>query len=447
MAPDAEDKLQALLRQKLLLRGKEWQQRVSAEREKRQAGEYDLERIVPGRTISDGESGFYLVVSDYPLDHEQGAVALGKALTAGAEDVRLVACDEELHAFHVRRACFVDTETLGLSGGTGTVCFLIGIGYFTETAFRLEQCFMRDYDDEEAMLRYVAERLRRFESLVSFNGKSFDLPLLRTRCILHRIPCAVDALLHFDLVHASRRLWKRRLQDCSLTNLERQLLGLERRGDVPSALIPQLWLDYLRTRDARPLQRVFYHHAMDILSLVSLTAWVSEVLQQAEREGLVHSEDALSLVRLHYRQKNYESVLQFGKQFLEQHERSPLRQECLHFLSDAAKRLGRWEEAAEHLTLLTQEFPSDLKARLDLCKVYEHALRNLPRALELCREIFSYYGIAAEDMDKVPTEYPEMVGLWRRYQRLQKKLQRGSKRIQQDFGEFTSDDETAASEE
>jgi len=148
------------------------------------------------------EDGFYLVRSDFPLDTAHGTMTLGSALDAEARHIAVSANDEELQAFDPETAVFVDTETTGLMGGAGTVAFLIGVGYFTDGVFRLDQCFMRDYDDEEPMLRYLNGLFKEAETLVSFNGKSFDLPLMRTRFITNRIPFRLDsATLETDTQH------------------------------------------------------------------------------------------------------------------------------------------------------------------------------------------------------------------------------------------------------
>lgn len=369
-----------------LMAGAQWVQERERIEEQRRAGSFEIDQVVPGELVGGEDAQFFLLRRDYPLDHRQGIVELGAALSSVSRHIAFSACDPELEHFDPRTALFVDTETTGLAGGSGTVAFLVGVGYFIEDGFRLDQCFMRDYDDEEPMLRFLAERFRQAGSVVGFNSKSFDLPLLRTRFIQNRIPYPLDAVMHYDLVHAARRFWKRRLADCSLGNIEREVLGIRRQGDVPSYMIPQLWLDYLYSRDARPLEGVFYHHRMDILSLVSLVAWLSQCLEAPAGQGFAHYEDRISLVRLHFKQKQYEAVIEYGNAFLEADERSPLRRECLAMLAMAHKRRQHWLEMQQAWELLVEEFPSDLTARLELAKHHEHRTRNLPAAERLLAE-------------------------------------------------------------
>jgi tetratricopeptide (TPR) repeat protein len=210
--------------------------------------------------------------------------------------------------------------------------------------------------------------------------------LLRSRFITNRIPFRIDAAMHFDLLHASRRFWRIRLKDCSLGNVERAILGVRRKGDVPSWEIPQLWFEYLRTRDARPLERVFNHHRYDILSLVSLTAWLSRCLQEPDGDGFEHVEDRLSLVRLHYRQKRYEDVVRHGRRLLETDADEFIRRECIALLADAYRRMEEWTLVEETWSLMLREYPKDLQARLELAKLHEHRTRNLTEAYRICRE-------------------------------------------------------------
>ncbi|HQH54331.1 MAG TPA: ribonuclease H-like domain-containing protein, partial [Candidatus Hydrogenedentes bacterium] len=268
--------------------------------------------------------------------------------------------------------------------------FLVGAGYFEGGMFRLEQAFMRDFDDEEPMLRYLDGVFTGRDTVVSYNGKSFDIPLLRTRFIQNRIPFRLDGALQYDLLHAARRFWKRRLGDCGLTNIEREVLGVRRYGDVSSAEIPELWLEYLRTRDARPLEAVFYHHKMDVLSLAALAGRLSQSLNLPQGTGFDHLEDRLSLVRLHFMQKNYQEVTEHGRRLLEEEAEVAIRCECLYLMGMACKRLQQWIEMEDAWTLLLAERPRDLVARLELAKYYEHRVRDLLAAERICEETLQF---------------------------------------------------------
>jgi len=407
------------------MRGSDWMQRLDDLRKQRESGEFEIDTVVSGHVVGDDDLGFYLVQETLPHDTHQGAIDLGAVLDVCGDHIALSASDDELREFDPRKALFVDTETSGLSGGTGTVAFLVGVGYFVEDEFRLDQCFMRDYDDEEPMLEYLAEVFKGKEAVVSYNGKSFDLPLLRTRFIQNRIPFRADSVMHFDLLHAARRFWKRRLGACNLTNVERMILGIERHGDVPSYEIPQMWFDYIRTRDARRLDGVFYHHKMDILSLVALTAWLSRCLSSPDGSGFEHAEDRLSMVRVFFMQKKYESVIVQGEQLLEIEEQGALRKECLEYLALAAKRLHDWQRMEDSYTLLLRENPTNLVARLELAKHHEHRTRNLLDAERHCAEAVDYLETRAALGRATEFEAAPLAAFQRRLERIRRKLGRG----------------------
>lgn len=425
MADHIRDKLRELLAHKGIETGSEWQTRLAEVRRRREAGEFEIDKVVPGELVNGPDGGFYHVRHEYPLELEHGCVTLGSVLETIPAHVALSACDDELADFDPRTAVFVDVETAGLAGGTGTVAFLIGLGYFDNGSFRIEQCFMRDFDDEEFMLEYLSPLLGRFQSVVTYNGKSFDLPLLRTRFITNRQPFRLEGAPHFDLLHASRRFWKVRLKDCSLGNVERTILNVVRRGDVPSWEVPQRWFDYLRTRDAQPLAGVFLHHEYDILSLVGLTAWLSRCLQAPEGDGFEHAEDRLSLLRLHHRQKRYENVVSHAKRLLEAIEDEFARRDAYGMLAEAYKRLERFDEMQETWERMLREYPKDLRARLELAKHHEHRTRNLGEAHRICCETVQFLELRDTLGRELGFADIGVADFRHRLQRIQRKLSRG----------------------
>ena len=145
---------------------------------------------------------------------------------------------------HPTRWAFLDTETTGLAGGTGTYAFLIGVGSIDASGFRLRQFFMRDYGEEASLLYRLAEYLAQFDVLITYNGKSYDQPLLETRFRMARARHPFDRMQHLDLLFGARRLWKLRLESCRLVDLENRILGVEREGDLPGEMIPYVLLRF-----------------------------------------------------------------------------------------------------------------------------------------------------------------------------------------------------------
>ena len=191
---------------------------------------------------------------------------------------------------------FFDLETTGLSGGAGTHAFLVGCGWFEgDGSFVTEQHLMTDYAAERAMLTLVAQDLGRAGALVTFNGKSFDAPVMDTRYLFHRLapPCA--RIPHVDVMHPARRFWGgRRDLGCSLVALEQQLLGARRMGDVPGFEIPARYFQFVRTGDPQPLADVCEHNRLDLLSLAGLTARLLSLVV----EGASSTDDAREALAL-----------------------------------------------------------------------------------------------------------------------------------------------------
>lgn len=215
----------------------------------------------------------------YPLDEVRGGWALDAALAVRGAAVAACSRDARLADFNFRGAAFLDTETSGLAGGAGTFAFMVGIGTFEPGAYVVRQVFMRNPAEERALLSVVGELLARCHGLVTFNGRSFDAPLLNTRYALQRQPSPLADLPHLDLLPAARQRWRLRLPSCALGALEQDILGFQRsQQDVPGWLIPSIYQEYARREgQTRPevlddMARVFYHNCEDIVNMAPLAA-------------------------------------------------------------------------------------------------------------------------------------------------------------------------------
>lgn len=238
-----------------------------------------IERVVGGEVVETGAGSLLIVRHEYPLTHRHGSMALDGLTRAPLELLgRLTRLDGP--APDPARLLFLDTETTGLAGGTGTYAFLVGAGWQEDNRFVVTQYFMRDLDEEPALLAALAPVLERAAALVTFNGGGFDVPLLETRFVLarRRWPALMP---HLDLLRPARRMWTACYEDCRLATLERAVLGLARESDVPGGLIPSLYFDWLRLRRASPLARVFAHNRDDVLSLAALLSWFTQALSEA----------------------------------------------------------------------------------------------------------------------------------------------------------------------
>lgn len=174
------------------------------------------------------------------------------------------------HPFDPARALFLDTETTGLSGGAGTVAFLVGLGRIEGREFVVRQFLMPGYASESLLLTRVNEVAAGCDTVVTFNGKSFDVPLLQSRHIMCRMDCPIAQMRHFDLIHPARRAWKLRLKDCSLSNLEEKVLSMHREHDLPGSEVPERYFSFLKTGDISLLTDIVDHNRQDIVSLSTL---------------------------------------------------------------------------------------------------------------------------------------------------------------------------------
>jgi uncharacterized protein YprB with RNaseH-like and TPR domain len=337
--------------------------------------------------IETGGGAVHLAEEWWPLDYRHGRRALGEALSLS--DPALSRLEAGLSASHLGGAAFVDVETTGLVGGTGTYVFLVGLGTFEDGAFHLRQFFLADLPGERAMLAAVAEALTGCRALVSFNGRQFDLPLLETRFTLSRLPALPPGLPHLDLLYPARRLYRRRLPSCRLVSLEEALLGLEREDDIPGWAIPALYFDYVRRGEAGPLRTVFRHNALDILSLVALLAHLGRTVGE---DPPADPDDCLALARWDESEGRLADAGRLYAAALHGGVDGEGRALALRRLARLYRRLGRWEDAAR---LWREEAESGvaperrLEALVELAKVEEHRSRDYAAAEALTRRALS----------------------------------------------------------
>jgi len=286
---------------------------------------------------------------------------------------------------------FLDTETTGLSGGSGTCAFLVGIGRITPDGFRVRQFFMRDYCEEASLLDAVARHLARFRVLITYNGRSFDQPLLETRYRLNRSRPPFGKLEHVDLLHGARRLWKLRYESCRLVDLETQVLGFERDGDVPGALIPYLYFEYLRTGRAARLLPVFHHNATDILTLACLTGIVPVAFKDPENLPFRHAAEIAGIARWLREAGDLEQSRRLFRRAVAVSRPDAGMPDDLMFrtlwdLAGLERKLGAEEQAVAIWTdLAAVRNLFRIPALEELAKHYEHRQKDLARALETTR--------------------------------------------------------------
>ena len=324
------------------------------------------------------------------------------------------------------RVVFLDLETTGLSGGAGTVAFLIGCAWFDAGAFQVRQFLLTSHGAERALLASAAELFADTDLLVTYNGKTFDVPLLETRWAFHRMRSAADEILHFDMLHPARRLWRSRsplAEDggCRLSTLERVLLNVRRVGDVDGFEIPGRFFQFLRTGDPRPLEPVFEHNRLDLISLAAVMRCAARLVslgEEACRDGV----EALAVGRVLERA----GLLTRADECYRRAAESPCRDtsaEALYRLGIRRRREGRFEDAAVHWQQLVA-LTASTRGRTDralnslrefaleaLAVHHEHRARDFKAARELAL-------FALEE----PTSVARAHGMRHRLARLERKL-------------------------
>jgi len=289
------------------------------------------------------------------------------------------------------RWLFLDTETTGLAGGTGTYAFLIGLGWWDAGGFEVEQFFMRDFTEEYSHKKLLAVRITERPVLVTFNGKSFDWPLLENRFAMTRSIVAPKLAAHLDLLHPARALWKLRLGSVRLMDLERRVLdreglGWHRKDDVDSALIPQHYFDYLRGGPLAPLAGVVRHNQMDLRGLAALFGKINAMLSDsAGRFEEYESLDLFGLSRFFERRGDSSRAQIACAQALAIGLPRDVRARARKELARMAKRRGEHERAAAIWEEMVADSQDEVHACEQLAIYYERRAKDFPRALEYAK--------------------------------------------------------------
>ena len=337
-----------------------------------------IDRVLPGRFRSTARGEAFVTEQTFGTEYRHGDQPL--TILDPLDTIATWARDARLAEFPLSSFLFLDTETSGMAGGTGTYAFLVGVGRYIGDTFQLAQFFMRDPSEEPAMLEALLEFLAPARALVTFNGKAFDAPLLKTRYALHSIPSPLTDLAHLDLLPLARRLWRDRLPSRALKYLEENILGLPRTTEeVPGYEIPWLYFDYLRSGDATPLKGVFYHNAMDVVAMAALLSHVAAILHDPFNGNVSHGLDFIALGKLYEDLGDWDHAARLFERGLEMELSETDFASAVQRLSTLQKRRGDvgeavrlWEEAAAQ---------GHIYAHVEMAKHHEHRLRDYKSAL------------------------------------------------------------------
>lgn len=346
-----------------------------------------IESVVAGAFHQTPRGEVFVVEQTFTADYHHGISPI--VCCSPLSLISQWANDPRLNEISLSRFAFLDTETSGLAGGTGTYAFMVGIGRFIEDQFILRQFFMRDPAEEPAMLEAVADFLAPAQALVTFNGKAFDAPLLTTRYRLHHIPAPYKDYAHLDLLPLARRLWRDRLESRALKYLEEHILGLTRSiEEVQGYEVPWLYFDYLRTGDAGPLAGVFYHNAMDVVAMAALLTHVNEMIQNPYEGRVEHGLDFIALGKLFEDLGHWEEAARLFERGLELNLTEADFGVAVKRLSILQKKRGDFNEAIRLWEAAAAN--GHIYAHIEMAKYYEHKCRDVKSALQWTRSALEH---------------------------------------------------------
>src|SRR5437868_9171618 len=319
---------------------------------------------------------------------------------------------------------FLDTETTGLGGGSGTYAFLVGIAWWDGGGLEIEQFFMRECSEERSLLLALRERIAEYPVLVTFNGKSFDWPLLETRYRMSRKISLPSLRAHLDFLHPARNLWRLRLGSVRLSELERHVLGWDRGADLLSGLIPQIYFDYLRGGPPERLVPVLNHNQMDLRGLAALSSRILSLLSDAENLG----QDGLELFgvsRICEKRREHTRARKLYEKSIASVLPAETDRAARRSLALLAKREGDFDLACEFWKTALGNSRHGYDAYEQLAIYYEHKARDTEEARRIVQQAIEELRRANQMGDIAPAAYREIKAKFdHRIARLERKIRR-----------------------
>ncbi|MBY0493672.1 MAG: ribonuclease H-like domain-containing protein [Cyanobacteria bacterium] len=378
-----------------------------------------------GALVEHSDGAVIVVDREYRAGDLHGRMPIGEIVSTiadGEDAMQLMAKAWPSSKGIGGRLLFLDLETTGLFGGAGTQAFLVGCASIEGTSIRVRQFLMPGFEHERIVLAELQAWANSHGALCTYNGRTFDVPLIETRFMFHRVPCPLDGVPHLDMLHPARRMWRQRPlaagtpdpddSSCSLAVLEKQLAGLHRVGDVPGYEIPSRFFKFVRTGDARPLEAVMEHNRLDLLSLAAVLARAIVLITRGPSAAMT-AQEAYGLARVYERGGAYENAeasllrtIEFAKRVGAEPE---VHGEALRRLAWIRRRDRRPHEAAQawnELAILPRCAAAlRREAREALAIHHEHRLKDLitarEHALDLLADGVSNRGRVQHRLDRL----------------------------------------------
>jgi len=395
-----------------------------------------VEQVISGFEHTTPFGTAFLADAHYPEDYQHGIIPFSQTVDFGL--LGEWAGYPSLSEKPTDQFVFLDTETSGLAGGTGTFAFMIGLGWWQADGFRLQQFFLREPAEETAVLAALDEILTPFQTVVTYNGKSFDIPLLNARHTLSAFRSPFPAMQHVDLLALSRRIWRNRLPSRSLGSIEHDVLAINRtEEEIPGWMIPEMYFDYLKTGDSRPMAGVFYHNRMDILSLAALFLHQSNLLSNPMNWLAAEGLDLIAIARLYDDTGRREQAIQLYEHSLSLGLPRPFFIQTLYRFADLARKEARFDQA---INLWQKAADLDeIPACLELAKHHEHRMRDFETALNWTEQAFR---LLDQSVQPLYLKKITLAELKKRQDRLYRKLQSRRAQSNPDEHEEESDEQS-----
>jgi uncharacterized protein YprB with RNaseH-like and TPR domain len=340
--------------------------------------------LPPGEVHSNALGSHYFIHTVYPDDYFHGKVRLSR-FSASDLECLIQLMRQKASIPERARIVFLDTETTGMQGGTGMCPFLVGIGYFGEDGFHMVQYFIRDFDEEPSMLLALGEQLQEFDLIITYNGAAFDIPLLETRFTLSRLNGPFQGMSHFDMLFPARKLWRSGHGSCRLVALEREMISFLRGPDIPGAMIPRAYFDYLQQRPTGALQSIFTHNVDDVVSLAALTVHACDRVT-LEPAALDDPLDLYSLARVMERSSEWRRSVGLYEMALRGDLPDPFRRKALEEIAVVYRRAGEYERSRDICRELMR-YPDFSMVGYEGAAIYdERVARDFESALRILEE-------------------------------------------------------------
>jgi len=329
----------------------------------------------------------------FSLSTKYGKIHLSRGLEIKGDILTCLSKDEAFNRLDLSTALFVDLETTGLSGGTGVIPFLVGLGYYRDNKFWVVQYFLGDLAEEERMIQELDQFFMSmdFQSVVTYNGKGFDIPLLETRFILHKQPFRLASLPHLDFLYSARSLWKHKHESCQLYHLSRQVVEADRSEDIPAAEIPWRYFQYLQTGNFDLIESVLYHNQEDILSLLGVVIVGSFICAEGKEEDLADAMDLFGAGRVMENIGDVEKSVHFYERALSGDLSDEVTLMAKRKVSHYFKKNNKWKDALAYWKEIASSpwvCPAQLYSLRELAMYFEHRKKDYEEAIKQAEEGF-----------------------------------------------------------